>query len=387
LAWTLEGPKIELGPALQATGHNQPGEYENNKQAMAPKRTDIKGSSMTEIEKTIRSMGEPSYRAEQIRSWVFDKGVDEFEKMSNLPDRLRKSLSREVQVTRLGIKQVQRSKIDDTEKLLLQLEDGGLIESVLIREGKRRTACISTQLGCGRGCTYCATARMGLVRNLTAGEIVDQALIISRRLQESGERLSNVVLMGMGEPLDNRHEVFSAISNLTDPTGLGLGVRRVTLSTIGVVSGIKELAQTGIPIRLAVSLNAPNDRLRRKLMPKSRTSISELIKAARFYRSVTKREVTFEYVLIEGVNDLDEQAAELVRLLRGAPCKLNLICYNVFQAGSLRAPSRIRLKHFRAMLSPLGDKVSLRASKGSDITAACGQLATSSRRRKSERRR
>jgi len=348
-------------------------------------KLDIKGSTIGKLTHLVQEMGEPAYRAKQIRSWIFDKGVDDFEKMSDLPEKLRSALPRKMQVTKLRIKKTLRSKSDGTQKFLLELEDGGLVESVLIREGRRRTACISTQLGCGRACIYCATARMKLIRNLTAGEIVDQALVISRVLRKSDENLTNVVLMGMGEPLDNRREVFAAISTLTDPTGLGLGVRRVTLSTIGIVSGIKELAATGIPIRLAISLNAPNDTLRRQLMPRSRTDIDELIKAARYYRGKTKREITFEYVIFKGVNDLDEHADRLVELLRRVPCKLNLICYNDFQDGPLSAPSRAVLRRFRDRLSPLGQRVSMRVSKGSDILAACGQLATATKRTKKRR--
>jgi 23S rRNA (adenine2503-C2)-methyltransferase len=337
---------------------------------MDDRRTDLKGMSPDELARFIASLGKEKYRTKQLLSWMYAKGVSDFEAMTDLSKSFREELSRIARVS--ALEEVARQVSDDgATKFLFQLEDGLRIESVLIREEPRRTVCLSSQVGCALGCVFCATGRMGFTRNLSPAEIVDQ-LIAVRRAEGS---VTNVVLMGMGEPLLNYDNVLKAVRLMNLEMGISLGMRKITLSTAGVVPGIERLAQERLHIGLAISLNASADRTRTQLMPINRRyPMNELLAAVRKFGRTTRRRVTFEYMLINGVNDGPEDAARLVRLLGEIPCKINLIPLNPIAGSPLQRPSPERIEGFRNFLLSHHFTVPLRESKGRDIAAACGQL-------------
>jgi 23S rRNA (adenine2503-C2)-methyltransferase len=267
-----------------------------------------------------------------------------------------------------------RRAADGTEKLLLELSDGQRIECVLIRDGPRRTICISTQVGCGMGCVFCASGLEGVVRNLTRGEIVEQMLRLTLLLTRK-ERLTHVVVMGMGEPLANLKALLPALADAASPTGLGISTRRITISTVGLPAGIRRLARSQAAYRLAISLHAPNDALRNELVPVNRrVGIGEILEAADDYFRATGRRLTFEYVLLADVNDQPEHAQQLVALLRDRTALLNVIPYNPVAGLPYRTPSPAAVKRFRSILLGGGIAVKFRQKKGSRIDAACGQL-------------
>jgi 23S rRNA (adenine2503-C2)-methyltransferase len=299
--------------------------------------------------------------------------------MTDLPEPLRDRLTQEAPVSLPRLVSERQSR-DGTRKYLVELADGQAVEAVWMpmrpAEGEKApkiTACISTQVGCALGCTFCATATLGLKRNLTAGEIVAQVLLLQNRMEP--ERLTNLVLMGMGEPLHNFDNVIQALQAITGEPGMKLGPRRVTLSTVGLVPEIYRLAETGLGVRLAVSLNATTDGARNMSMPVNRRyPLAGLMEAARHYATATEDRVTFEYVVIEGQNDTREDALRLAGLVRGIPCKINLIPYNLNPQFDFRRPQPGRLTEFRDVLYPRCPAVTIRYSKGTDIGAACGQL-------------
>src|SRR5262249_41249839 len=283
--------------------------------------------SRDELAAWCQAQGEQAYRAEQIRKWIFGKRVSDFESMTDLPAGLRQKLTESFVIFSSHIARHQKSK-DGTEKLLVELRDGEKVECVLMREDDRRTICISTQVGCGMGCVFCASGLLGLSRNLSAGEIVEQILRLDRLLPPL-ERITNIVVMGMGEPLANLPNLLKALGTLDEKGGLGLSPRRITISTVGLPEKIRDLARSGKPYNLAVSLHAPDDVLRNELVPVNRNiGIAAILAAADEFFEQTGRRVTYEYVVLAGRNDDEEQASALVRLLHGRNAHLNLIPMN-----------------------------------------------------------
>lgn len=335
-------------------------------------KVDIKSLSFEEIESFITGFGEAGFRAHQVFDWLFAKGVVGFESMSNLPARLRDSLSDAAFITVPEV--VSRRVTGDglTVKFLYGLSDGETVETVFMRRLWGRTVCISTQAGCRMGCRFCASGVGGLVRNLTAGEMYDQVLFTQK---ETGERISHVVLMGMGEPFDNLDNTLRFLKNITCPAGLKIGARRIAVSTSGVVPGIRALAGLGLQVGLAVSLHAPNDDLRNRLVPVNlRYPLSELMQACREYIEHTGRRVTFEYTLLSGINDGLRTADQLADLLNGLLCHVNLIPLNRVAEREFVSPPVERVEAFRAALQKRNIAVSVRRSVGGQIDAACGQL-------------
>ncbi|MFZ1937401.1 MAG: 23S rRNA (adenine(2503)-C(2))-methyltransferase RlmN [Thermoguttaceae bacterium] len=318
--------------------------------------------------------GLPAYRAGQVRKWLFAKRATGFDQMTDLPLALRNQLAAEFQIWTTRVVK-HRQSADGSEKLLLELGDAQQIECVLLRDDKEHcTACISTQVGCAMGCGFCATGIDGFVRNLTVGKIIEQMLQLQRLLAPA-ERLSHVVVMGMGEPLLNLDALLPALAAAADRNGLGIGVRRITISTVGVPEGIRRLARENCQYHLAVSLHAADDSLRNKIVPANRGfGIAAILAAADDYFAQTGRRVTFEYVLLAGVNDQPEQAAELAELLRGRPALINLIPYNPVPGLPYRTPSSSATARFAEILTQAGLNVNIRHRKGDKIAAACGQL-------------
>jgi 23S rRNA (adenine2503-C2)-methyltransferase len=316
----------------------------------------------------------PGYRAGQVGGWLFQRLADDFEAMTDLPGPLRKRLAEEFQIWTTRVSDSQKAD-DGTEKLLLRLADDEQIECVLLRDDREhRTICISTQVGCAMGCVFCASGLDGMKRNLSAGEIVEQMLQLRRRLPE-GERISHLVVMGMGEPLLNLEGLLPALATATSPEALGIGARRVTISTVGLPKPMRRLADEGCQYHLAVSLHAPDDELRNQLVPANRNvGIASILKAADDYFERTGRRVTFEYVLLAEVNDRPRHARQLVALLRGRPALINVIPYNRVSGLPYRTPQPATTARFVEILEQGGLSVKIRYRKGDRIDAACGQL-------------
>jgi 23S rRNA (adenine2503-C2)-methyltransferase len=336
---------------------------------------DVTGLLREEVEALVEALGQPRYRGRQLFRWVQARRVRDLAAMSNLARAFRDMLRSRVCIRRPETARLQRAT-DGTRKFLLRLGDGEEIESVLIPDEDRLTACISTQVGCPLACRFCLTGLMGIRRNLHAAEIVGEVLALQDALAE-GERISNLVLMGMGEPLLNFSEVERAIRILTDDLGANFSPRRITLSTAGHVPGIKKLAESDLGVNLAVSLSATTDTVRDRLMPiNKRWPIAELLKACRDYPLPNRRRLTVEYVMLSGENDSDEDAARLVRLLRGIRCKINLIPFNATPDLPDRPSPRRRVEAFQKILHDAGLTATIRESRGQDISAACGMLRT-----------
>jgi len=342
--------------------------------ATAVQRRDLKGMNRTDFAQVAAELGAPPYRAEQIMRWVYQQDVRGPQEMTNLPKALRAALEERFVLTRLEEEARERSA-DGTVKLLLGVEGGFSVEAVMIPEGSRRTACISSQAGCGIGCTFCATALGGLGRNLRAGEIVDQVAALQRA---TGERITNVVFMGMGEPFANYREVMKAARLLNDPWAFGIGARHITISTSGVAPAIERFAREGVQFVLAVSLHAGTDEVRSRLVPLNRKyPLDVLMKACRYYVDATRRRITFEYVLIKDVNDGLDQADALVRRVEGLLCHVNLIPLNPVPETGFERPGADVVRRFARRLERAGIEVTLRRERGADIQAACGQLRRS----------
>lgn len=317
-----------------------------------------------------------AYRAGQVWRWLFEKRANDFDDMSDLPKSLRTLLAEHFRIWTSTVAFHQKAN-DGTEKLLLDLADSQQIECVLIREGKRRTICISTQVGCAMGCVFCASGLEGVARNLTTGEIIEQMLRLARLLPDD-ERISNIVVMGMGEPLANLDRLLPALEMATSPSGLGISARRITVSTVGLPQAIDRLAELDLHHHLAVSLHAPNDELRNELVKvNKKTGIEPILASAERYFERTGRRLTFEYVLLGGVNDQPVHARELAELLRGRVALLNVIPYNPVAGLPYRAPSAAALERFLTILREGGINVQVRQRKGDRIDAACGQLRRS----------
>lgn len=317
--------------------------------------------------------GQPKFRAGQIIRWVYHKRAMSFDDMTDLPARLRLQLAEAFDLFTASV-EVEQVSHDGTEKLLLRLADGGEVECVLLRDGQRRSICVSSQVGCAMGCVFCASGLDGVKRNLTHGEIMEQMLRLQRRLP-ADERLSHIVMMGMGEPLANLDNVLATLDIASDPDGLGISPRRITISTVGLPAAIDRLSKHGVPYNLAVSLHAPNDELRNILVPvNAKVGIESILAAADRYFATSGRRLTYEYVLLGGLNDSIQQAHELVRLLRGRSALLNVIPYNPVAGLPYKTPAAGAVTQFREALEQGGVNVQFRLRKGSDIDAACGQL-------------
>ncbi|MBI2884420.1 MAG: 23S rRNA (adenine(2503)-C(2))-methyltransferase RlmN [Candidatus Methylomirabilis oxyfera] len=337
--------------------------------------TDLKGLSLEEMERLVADHGEPAYRGRQLFHWIYARAAHTFAEMTDLPIGLRARLAEHTLIGALTLLAKEISR-DGTRKYLFGCTDGRQIETVLIPDERRLTACLSTQVGCALACAFCLTGKMGFIRHLQPGEIVDQVLALQRDLQP-GERIGNLVLMGMGEPLHNYDAIVKALTILSHPMGLAYPPRRITLSTVGLVPEIVRLGQSGLGVNLAVSLHASTDELRDRLVPINRRyPLKELMVALRAYPLPSRRRLTFEYVLIDGVNDRGQDAQELVRLLRGLRCKVNLLPLNEAHAIPFRRPSRERVESFQRILRSADILATIRESRGLDISAACGLLAT-----------
>ncbi len=349
----------------------------SNKPA-ASVRPSLRSTPLIELQAALQRAGFPAWRAKQVFQWVFKHDVRSFDEMTNVPKEARAVLEEAFRWGGIGTVEAERRASDGTVKFLFRLDDGNAIESVLMPNEEHYTLCISSQSGCPLKCTFCLTGLIGLSRNLAADEIVDQVLYARRYLRNSGSALPlrNIVFMGMGEPLLNVEAVIEALRLLTRPDGCGFSPKRITVSTVGIVPGIDQLAAAETNAKLAISLNATTDEVRREIMPITRKyPIAAVLEACRRFPLPQRRRITYEYVMLEGVNDTPEDARRLVKLLHGIPCKVNLIPFNEHAALPYRRPSEARIEAFREILVSKNMTAPVRYSKGPDIEAACGQLA------------
>jgi 23S rRNA (adenine2503-C2)-methyltransferase len=338
-------------------------------------KRDIKSMNFEEVKVVMEELGEKTFRAKQIYEWMHVKLVNTFEEMTNLSKDLRDKLANNFELTSLCVVDKRESAMDGTCKFLFELSDNRVIESVLMKYKHGNSVCISTQVGCRMGCRFCASTLGGLERNLTPAEMLDQIYKIQKL---SGERVSNVVLMGTGEPLDNYDNVLKFIQLVTEENGLNISQRNITVSTCGLVNRIRDLADEDLQITLAISLHAPNDSVRKEIMPiANKYSIKEIIDAVTFYYNKTGRRITFEYSLVEGVNDSEENARELIHVVRGLNCHVNLIPVNPIKERDFKQTKMQFVQNFKNILEKNRINVTIRREMGSDIDAACGQLRKS----------
>ena len=339
---------------------------------MEESKIDIKSFNLTELTELLVSMGEKGFRAKQIYQWLHVKQVESFEEMTNIGKNLLQKLEETCELVTLKKEAVQISKEDGTRKYLFLLEDGNVIESVLMRYKHGNSVCISSQVGCRMGCRFCASTLDGLVRGLRPSEMLDQIYQIGKDI---GERISNVVVMGTGEPMDNYDNLMRFIHMLSDENGLNISQRNLTVSTCGVVPKMRELADEGLQITLALSLHASSQEKRLELMPvANKYEIHEVVEACRYYFEKTGRRVTFEYSLVGGVNDTEEDARALVALIHGMNCHVNLIPVNPIKERSYVQPNHEAILNFKNRLEKNGINVTIRREMGRDIDGACGQL-------------
>jgi 23S rRNA (adenine2503-C2)-methyltransferase len=345
-------------------------------------KIDIKSLLLDEL----RALSEPRYRADQMAAWLYHKRATGFEQMTDLPRTLREELAEKFSFDKIDIVRVLGSK-DTTQKFLFRLGDGNLIESVLIpaspalygERSDRRTLCVSTQVGCAYGCKFCASGLEGFVRNLRPNEMVEQIIAVERA---SGEKIDNIVFMGMGEPLGNLQNLLRAIAIMNAPWGLGIGARHITVSTSGLAPQIRKLADEPLQIRLAISLHGATDEVRDQIMPINRRfNLEALLSACDYYTARKKQRLTFEYILIAGVNDADQQPRLLAQHARRLSAKVNLIPYNKVEGLPWSRPARDRQEKFLSILREAGISATLRREKGHDIEAACGQLRLQTKRK------
>jgi len=335
-------------------------------------KMDIKSLTLPGLADWLAELGEPKYRASQIFTWLHRRGAGEFAEMSDLSLPLREKLSQKAYINSIMIQKKLVSEVDGTVKYLYELSDGNFIEAVLMHHHHGSSLCISTQVGCRMGCGFCASTLGGLVRGLTPAEMLDQLYTAQR---DSAQRVDSLVLMGIGEPLDNFDNVLRFLRILSSPEGINLSLRHVSLSTCGLADRIRELARCKLGLTLSVSLHAPTDALRSRTMPVNKKwPLAELIDACREYFALTGRRISFEYALIDGVNDSPEHAARLAALLAGLPCHVNLIPMNEVRETGYRRSTGERIQSFRRRLEKGGVTVTVRRELGGDISAACGQL-------------
>lgn len=334
-------------------------------------KIDIKSMYLTELQELMVSLKQPKFRAGQIFKWL-QSGVCDFDEMTNIPSNLRVTLQEGYYIVTAKVKKRLESCIDDTVKYLYEMYDGEYVESVVMKYNHGYSICISTQVGCRMGCSFCASGLQGLKRSLTASEMLAQITTAERDLNI---RISNVVLMGMGEPMDNLENVIRFLKLVSHEDGLNIGLRHISVSTSGVVPGIYSLAEENLPITLSISLHAPNDKIRDTMMRVNKKwNVATLIKACKDYIKVTGRRISFEYAVVSGVNDSDENAKELARLLKGMLCHVNLIPINPVKENTYIKPERQRIEHFCKLLNSLGINTTIRRTLGQDIDASCGQL-------------
>ena len=335
-------------------------------------KTDLKSLPMDQLEQWVLEHGEKKFRAKQLYQWMHVKLADSVEQMSNLPAKLREQISENSTFTVLKQVTMQESAIDGTRKYLFELEDHNMVESVLMRYKHGNSVCISSQVGCRMGCRFCASTLDGLVRNLTPAEMLEQIYRISA---DTGERVSNVVVMGTGEPLDNYDNLLTFIRMLTDENGLHISQRNITASTCGIVPNIRRLAEEKLQITLALSLHGSTQEKRKALMPvANKYELSEVLEACDYYFEKTGRRITFEYSLVHGVNDTEEDAKELIHILGPRNCHLNLIPVNPIKERNYQKPDKKSAGNFKNKLEKNGINVTIRREMGSDIDGACGQL-------------
>ncbi|MBR3934640.1 MAG: 23S rRNA (adenine(2503)-C(2))-methyltransferase RlmN [Clostridia bacterium] len=333
--------------------------------------TSLRDLTFDELENLILSLGEKKFRATQIFSWLH-KGVESFDEMTNVSTLLKEKLSKDYYVSSPKIVKKLESKLDKTKKYLFKLNDGNMVESVVMYYNHGITICVSSQVGCAMGCKFCASTIGGLVRSLTPGEILDQIIFASKDI---GERISNIVMMGIGEPLANFDNVCKFLNIVNDEHGINIGYRHISLSTCGIVPKIHELAKLNIPITLSISLHASDDDVRSSIMPVNNTyNISELLDACRSYQKITGRRISFEYAIIKGVNDTDSHAQKLAGILKGLLCHINIIPVNKVEENSFEKPDTTRIKLFVKQIEKYGITATVRRKLGSDINASCGQL-------------
>ncbi len=353
--------------------NNRKTQHTINKMDNIKEKTNLSGLPIEEIEAFIASLGKEKYRARQIMKWIHRSGALSFHEMTDLSKAFREEMGKRALISVPEIEEIQESR-DGTKKALLRLEDGGFIESVLIRERNHWTQCVSTQVGCAMGCRFCLTGKYGLKRNLLPHEIVGQITALRFNTPE-GENIRNIVMMGMGEPLANYENVLKAIKVITSDIGAGLSTRKITLSTSGITPMIRKLGED-VSINLAVSLNAPDDQRRSYLMPiNKKFPLKGLIEACREYPMPRRRMITFEYILMRDINDSENDARMLALLLRDVHCKFNLIPFNEFPGSEFKRPSDKRVRAFQDILVGENYTTMTRPSKGDDIFAACGQLS------------
>lgn len=334
--------------------------------------------SLKEFASWCETHGEKSFRAKQVWEWVYHKLVPSWDLMTNISLDFRKLLAEHFVLESLQLESTQESKDQQTVKFLWKLEDGKLVESVLIFAPGRRTVCVSSQVGCPARCAFCASGKEGLLRNLSRVEIFEQVYLIEKWLLHTAkeERVSNIVYMGMGEPLENYEEVVSSLQWFCDPLRLSFSERKITVSTVGVVEGIYKLMESDLKVNLVLSLHAPNQHVRKKIIPYARRyALEDVLEAMRKYAHTTKRDITYEYTLLAGINDQVEHAEELAALVVNDPCTVNLIPYNPVEGLHLQRPEKEVIDLFRETLERKGIVVTWRYTKGKDIAAACGQLA------------
>lgn len=335
-------------------------------------KIDIKSLNYDELADYIVSIGEKKFRAAQLYSWMHEKLACSYDEMTNISDKLKKVLKENTLYTCLEPVRVQESQVDGTKKYLFRLYDGNLIESVFMRYHHGNSVCISSQVGCKMGCRFCASTLNGCVRNLEPSEMLDQ---IYRIQSLTGERVSNIVIMGSGEPMDNYDNVVKFLGLINSDKGLNISQRNITVSTCGLVPRIKQLAELKLQITLAISLHAPNDELRKTMMPIAYTySIEQIMDACRYYLSQTARRISFEYSLVKGVNDSPECARQLIKLVHGMNCHINLIPVNPIKERDYEQSEKNSIHNFKEILEKAGVNVTIRREMGRDIDGACGQL-------------
>ena len=335
-------------------------------------KIDMRGITDNELQEYLKIMGSKPYRAKQVLDWVYNKKIKSIGEMTNLSKKLREDLQKEFYVSNIILLQEVVSK-DGTRKYLFEPADKQKIESVLMPDDKRLTLCVSTQVGCKFNCSFCYTGKMGFTRNLTAGEIVNQIMSVSK----TGKRITNIVFMGMGEPLDNYENVIKAAKIIFSPWGLGISASKITLSTCGLIPGLKRLKDENLKINLAISLNASDDNVRNRLMPVNKKyPLKELLKACREYPLKPRKRITFEYVLIKDVNDSEKDAKQLADLLKGIKCKINLLPFNKKPDAKIKCetPDQDKVDKFHEYLLSRNFSVFTRKQRGIDISASCGQL-------------
>jgi 23S rRNA (adenine2503-C2)-methyltransferase len=340
-------------------------------------KINIKDLSKAELEEGLSGLGEEGYRARQIFRWLYGRGVKSFDEMTDLGSALRNRLKKNFHISKLIPLDSKRSDIDGTVKYLFRLEDSNTIETVLLAQGERKTLCLSSQVGCKFGCRFCASAAFGFVRNLNVSEILDE--VLAAKEFSGGPSITNVVFMGIGEPLDNYENVLKSVRILNDRDAFGIGARRITISTCGIIPGIERLRNENLQVELSVSLHAGDDRTRSKLVPVNKVyPLKDLIKTCRDYINATGRVITFEYVLIKGLNSSKADAVRLAALLKDMKCKVNIISHNRAGAMDYEPPSPSEARLFIRTLREGGMSATRRKSKGEDIDAGCGQLRISS---------